>query len=169
MYMHLAPQGTAKLNFPGFQEILDFTATGSEASKSVTVDGDTDKEYIVYVRNLGVNEINITLNGATTDYGRQYIVNNAGSVTAARNTTAWIAYVHGIGEVIGTLSTPKGLQKLWTSSHNAYTSGTTVGVSMLFHMTYNSTANVTSIDFASSAGNMASGSRITVYARRSNV
>ena len=43
----------AKISFPGFQKIFDFTSAGSEAAVNVPVDGDTDKEYKVVIRNTG--------------------------------------------------------------------------------------------------------------------
>ena len=71
----LSPQGTSKLNFPGFQEILDFTATGSEASVSVAVDGDTDKEYIIDIRNTSTTWFTIRFNNNSgANYGDQNLL-----------------------------------------------------------------------------------------------
>jgi hypothetical protein len=169
MQVKLNPLG--KINFPGFQEILDFTSAGSEASVSVTVDGDTDKEYRIVVSNVGSQNLWLRLNNDSTAdiYGRQYIYNNAGTITAARGTLNYlfISYNSGYGEA--SLLTPSGLIKTMYKTTHLYSSGTTVGGTIIDGFSYNSTSNITSLDFLMASGNFTSGTRITVYARRSNV
>jgi hypothetical protein len=176
MYAKLNPtRGTVdakgKLNFPGFQEILDFTSAGSESSVSVTVDGDTDKEYKIVVRNTTAQVIALLLNNDNTaaHYGFQYLDNTAGSVTAARTTAALIYTAYALGLCNVSLLTPTGFLKTAFTSQGIYTSGTTINQYNMFGQVWNSTANVTSLDFSPASGNFTSGTRITVYARRSNV
>jgi hypothetical protein len=166
-----ATTSVATINFPGFQEILDFTSVGSESTVSVTVDGDTDKEYIICVFNLSGDTIDMKLNndgGAV--YGRQGLDNAGGSISAFRNTgqTTGLRVVgatKGLG--ICRLLTPSSLVKvLWMQSMNT-TSGTTVYDALLMPCVYNSTSNITSLYFyLTGGGNFTAGTRITVYARR---
>jgi hypothetical protein len=172
MQAKLNPTGSAKINFPGFQEILDFTSAGSESSVSVTVDGDTDKEYIICANNTDTGEvILLRLNNDSTanKYGRQYIYNNAGTITSARQTDASFRLTRILGLGVFNLLTPTGFLKtgFWISP--AYTSGTTIGNILIEGLSFNSTSNVTSLDFLMESGNFTSGTRITVYCRRSNV
>ena len=166
----LNPQPTARLNFPGFQEILDFTSAGSESSVSVTVDGDTDKEYKIIIRNLTSQQIYIRPNNdsGATNYGYQYLLNNAGTITAARNVTTSIFPTGTLSEDTYTFLTPTGFLKTAFNDRNGYTSGTTIGLFLVAGSVWNSTSNVTSLDFVSASGNFTTGTRITVYARRSN-
>jgi hypothetical protein len=165
--------GNGKLNFPGFQEVLDFTATGSESSTSCTVDSNTDKEYIILVRNVatGTSSVLLKLNndGTAGNYGYQYLYNASGSITAARATSN--AYFMGESAYktlsVKHLLTPNGFTKILWNCLNEYSSGTTVGNNSVFGYVHNTTSNITSIDFASSSGNFTSGTRIVVYARRS--
>jgi len=48
-----------------------------------------------------------------------------------------------------------------------YSSGTTMGGMGIYAMAWNSTANVTTLDFYPSGATFVADSRITVYARRS--
>lgn len=169
MQAKLNPYNDAKISFPGFQRILDFTATGAESTKSVAVDGDTDKEYRIVVRNLGASSMSLRLNGDTgSKYGSQNIVNNGGSIAAARVVTTYFtpAINTSIGEM--TLLTPSGFIKTGTSFVSRYTTGTTMDYKFDQGVSFNETANITSLDFfdlASAA--WTAGTRITVYARRS--
>jgi hypothetical protein len=159
-----------KINFPGFQEILDFTSAGSESSTSVTVDGDTDKEYICVVRSLTAGDILMRLNNDSTSgkYGRQYIYNNAGTISAGRATaTEWGISPAWVGMAVINLLTPTGFLKTCFRSYLDYTSGTTISHTFQDGYVFNSTSNVTSLDFLAGSGNFTSGTRIVVYARRS--
>jgi hypothetical protein len=165
----LKPLG--KLNFPGFQRILDFTATGSESSVSVAVDGDTDKEYTVIGRNLNSsNAFRLYLNNDTgANYGFQYLDNNSGTLTAAQGTTAFSGFFHPLGISNFTLLTPSGLIKSLYSHRCQYGSGTTVTTLNLQGNIYNSTSNIISLNFITDSGNFTAGTRIIAFARRSNV
>lgn len=160
-----------KLNFPGFQEILDFTSAGSESSVSVAVDGDTDKEYKIVFRNLTSVTCYMRLNGDTgaSAYGYQQLQNDNGTITASRGTTSVMSFFNALSNNIYTLLTPTGFVKTGFAERNLYTSGTTMrGVVGIGH-SYNSTSNITAISFFTDSGNFTAGTRITVYARRSNV
>jgi hypothetical protein len=164
------PNTIAKLNFPGFQEILDFTATGSESSVSVTVDGDTDKEFVIVLAPLGVG-IGLRLNNDSTagKYGYQYLQNSVGSIAAGRGTgTFFYALQPATGTYVAHLLTPSGFIKTSFVRNGQYTTGTTISDFNCIGESFNSTANITSLNFFSGS-NWTSGTRITVYARRSNV
>jgi hypothetical protein len=159
-----------KLNFPGFQEILDFTSAGSESSVSVTVDGDTDKEYKIFIRNLSSSaQMSLYLNNdKTTAYGYQYLLNNAGSISAYRGASTTIFQISFLGINEATLLTPQGFIKTCFFMNGQYSSGTTMVISYINGRSYNSTSNITSLNFESDTGNFTAGTCITVYARRSN-
>jgi len=174
MQAKLNPQFVAattkgKLNFPGFQEIFDFTAAGGEASTSVTVDGDTDKEYLIYCRDIEADYVSLRLNNDSTAnvYGRQYLLNDGGAINAARGTANQMYICEPYGESFMSLLTPTGFLKTVSSACYNITSGTTVDE--VFHQvwSYNSTSNITSLDFLMESGNFTAGTRIMVYARRS--
>ena len=166
----LNPVGTAKLNFPGFQEILDFTSAGSESSVSVTVDGDTDKEYKIVYRSAGSDQTVLRLNNDSTAniYGRQYILNDAG-ISAGRSTDSGFSMSWTTGLLTFSLLTPTSFIKTLFFDFNRWSSGTTISFFGLQGWSYNSTSNITSLNFLTTSGNFTSGTRITVYARRSNV
>jgi hypothetical protein len=169
MQCKLNPNSSVKVNFPGFQEILDFTSAGSESSVSVTVDGDTDKEYKIVIRGIGADLVWLRLDGATSGYGSQYLMNNAGTITSARATNGALIEAGAYNIIEGSLLTPTGFIKTFFSSEIRYSSGTTIGLTFTSGWAYNSTSNITTMDFIASNPNFASGTRITVYARRSNV
>ena len=169
MQVKLNPQGTAKLNFPGFQEILDFTSAGSEASVSVAVNGDVDKEAKIYIRNLSSAQvINVTLNTGLS-YGQQYLQNSAGTITAAQATDATIMTCGLLALAEETILLPAGFVKTGFQTDNRYTSGTTIGLLKLMGLVANSTDNITSIVFTPASGNFTADTRIYVGVRRSNV
>lgn len=163
--------GTAfgSLNFSCFQEILDFTATGSESSTSVAVDGDTDKEYKIVVRNLdSADAVNLLLGGDTTTYGYQRLTNTAGTIAAARDTSeATIGVCPALSLTEMSLSAPSGFIKTLFLTQLTYTSGTTMANFNIYGYSYDGTATFTSLDFSSASGNFTAGTRITVFARRS--
>lgn len=161
-----------KISFPGFQEILDFTATGSESSVSVAVDGDTDKEYIILSRLSVTSGVKILLNNDSgNNYGDQYLLNNAGSISAARQTPSYMTGMDAsksLSEIV--LRTPASFIKTAKTTTIVYSSGTTISQYYTSGESWNNTANVTEIKFNTySGGNYATGDRIVVYARRSNV
>ena len=160
-----------KLNFPGFQEILDFTSAGSESSVSVAVDGDTDKEYKIVTRYGGGENITLKLNNDSTTsiYGEQRLANGAGTVSAARYTRAFmlVGLYQGMG--VMTLLTPTGFIKTSFMEAQYWQTGTNVNSYWASGQVYNSTSNITSLVFSlDNASNFPSGTRITVFARRSS-
>lgn len=162
----LNPYNDAEISFPGFQRIHDFTATGSESSTSVTVDGDTDKEYRIVVRGLqDAGNITLRLNNDATagKYGRQYLLNQAGTISAGRSTGTGMIVGAAKGINIISLLTPSGFIKTSFFEDNTYTSGTTMANIIRTGWSFNSTSNVTSLDFIFS---FTAGTRIVVYARR---
>jgi len=168
MQAKLNPLG--KVNFPGFQEILDFTSAGSEASVSVTVDGDTDKEYRILIRNLDSSDaVNMLIGADTSTYGFQSLTNTGGTIAAARDTSeATIIMCPGLSLCEATLLAPSGFIKTLFLNQSTYTSGTTIANYNLRGYSYDGTATFTSLDFSSASGNFTAGTRITVYCRRSN-
>lgn len=166
----LNPVGTAKINFPGFQKIADFTSTGSESTFNVTVDSDVDKEYHIYCRDFDATDlIYLRLNGDSgNNYGAQYI-DLTSSVTSARGVNSYLFNCNTLGIFHGILLTPTGLIKTMFQSHSTYASGTTISSIDFYGRSWNNTAKVTSLNFLSAAGNWAAGTRIVVYARRSQV
>lgn len=162
----LNPTNYAKISFPGWQLVSSFTSAGAESSLAVTVAGDTDKEYWVYVSNkASSNSIFVRLNNDSgTNYGYQYVDNNAGTITASRGTLSglWTANT----EFFMFLQCPTSLLKEATIQYFKYSTGTTISFSGSLNAVYNSTSNITSINFVSASGNFTSGTRITVYARR---
>lgn len=159
-----------KINFPGFQEILDFTATGSESSVSVSVNGDTDKEYKIVIYNPSATKsIQFQLNNDTgSNYGTQYIRNSSGSLSAARGTNAYMSVAATLELMVCTMLTPTGFIKTCYASRPRYASGTTMQDLIEEGNSWNNTANVTLIKFTEYAGGtMDAGTRIVVYARRS--
>ena len=167
MQAKLNPFNNAKISFPGFQSILDFTATGAESTKSVAVDGDTDKEYIIQTRTLG-RICDVNLNADTgANYGHQYLYNNAGTISSARSTTATLWGSFAVGLQTYRLLTPSGFIKTAYSEQTSYSSGTTIDGYFALGYVYNSTANITAINFTGRGGVFTAGTRITVFARRS--
>ena len=171
MRSKLNPQGTSKINFPGFQEILDFTATGSESSVALTVDGDVDKEYRITIRNTSTTDsvcLRINNDSTANRHGRRYLQNYLGTITSNQNTgTFWyLGFVGGSG--ITEVLTPTGLIKTCFTQSNNYASGTTIENCYIAGNSFNSTANVTLLYFLMSSGAFPTGTRITIYARRSN-
>ncbi len=159
----------AKINFPGFQEILDFTATGSESSVSVTVDGDTDKEYIVDIRNTDAsNYVYFRLNADSgANYGYHYIANVGGTISAARATgQTFFMFSAPLENAQLKVLSPSGLIKTCFELNGRYSSGTTMARCQLFGHCYNSTSNITSLDFSSDATEWTAGTRIYVGVRR---
>jgi hypothetical protein len=161
-----------KINFPGFQEIADFISDGTESSFSLAVDGDTDKEYKIEIRSGGAEWICMRLNNdaKSGNYGRQYLQNSGGSITAARLANETYMYLGGgAGSGQASLLTPVGFPKTVFDSFIYNVSGTTVGNFSIQGWTYTPTANVVSLDFMPDTNvNFSAGTRITVYARRSN-
>jgi hypothetical protein len=158
------------LAFPDFDKILDFTSAGSESSTSVNVNGDTDLEYKIIANNLDADYYTVRLNDDTTlaNYGGQYLINSAGTISAWRGTTGYILPVNALTLTDATILTPAGFTKTCFRIENRYTSGTTIGLSGEWGLVWNSTANVTKISFVMSSGNFTSGTRIIVYRRRVN-
>lgn len=161
--------GGAATPFPDFDKILDFTSDGSDSSVSVSVDGDTDKEYKVLIRSTDADHVWIRLNSDTgTNYGFEYLDNTSGSLAAANTAlSSWyVTLADGIGQV--TLLTPTGLTKTGFQNLGQRSTGTTVIEYRSSGFSYNSTSNITAINFLMSSGNFASGTRIIVYARKVN-
>lgn len=140
------------------------------SSVSVTVDGDTDKEYKILINNPSTGaQINLRLNSDSgTNYGYQYLLNNAGSISAARSSSTNMIYCPATTKTLTvyTLLTPSGMVKTGFEEHGWWSSGTTISVNYYYGFVWNSTANVTTLAFSANSGNFASGTRITVYARR---
>lgn len=166
----LNPQNGAKISFPGFQEIFDFTSDGTSGSTSCTVDGNTDKELILLIRNFQVDElINVFLNNDQTgaNYGRQYLYNSTGSLSAGTGTGAPICDAKGMSKF--SILVPSSMLKTIFNVRPFYSSGSTLTSFMIDARSWNNTANVTSLNFlCASSANFTAGTRITIYARRSN-
>jgi hypothetical protein len=161
----------AGCSFPDFDKILDFTSAGSESSVSVAVNGDVDKEYQVIVRNpSGSANVYTRLNNDSgSNYGHQYLLNDTGTVVASRpaaNTILTNTQASNLSNEV--IIAPTGFIK--TSFHRRflYVSGTSLEGLYLYGNSYNSTSNITSINFVSSSGNFTAGTRIIVYRRRVN-
>lgn len=140
------------------------------SSVSLTVDGDTDMEYVIEARNLDANDrVGLRLNNDSTAgiYGLQYLQNNAGTITAARATEAVMYITDDLGRGSLTISTIKGFTKFLLHNVSGYTSGTTIPTLRLFGRVYNSTSNITSLDFLSESGNFTAGTNIRVLGRKS--
>lgn len=157
-----------KISYPGYQEILDFLAAGGESSTSVTVDGDVDQAYKIYVRTTdSAQSLGLVLNGDSSNiYGVQYLQNDAGTITAARATFTkfYCGNIKGTGEYA--LLTPANLPKQFFGQSMYWTSGSAVDRGLVEAKVYNSTSNITSLTFAMDTGTFDAGVRITVYARR---
>ena len=135
---------------------------------SVAVDGDVDKEYFVYVRGLGSAGVYLKFNNST-DLGRQYLINSAGSISAGRTTIGYIDLGAGNHIAEARILTPAGFQKTADSKYARFSSGTTIDYYANVGQVWNSTDNVTSLDFFLSSGDFTAGDRIWVGVRRSNV
>ena len=162
--------GDGAVAFPDFNKILDFTSVGGESSVDVNVDGDTDKEYKMVIRSTSTSaSVLININSASTSiYGRQYLYNVSGSLSATRDTTNFTALLL-LSEGDGTLLTPTGFQKTIFFSSGKRISGTTMAEYYTYCGTWNTTSNVTSINFTmASPENFVTGTRIIVYARKVN-
>lgn len=156
------------INFPGFQKIADFIATGNESSFSVDVDGDTDKEYYIYGMNLS-QICDVTLNkDSGSNYPYKYVFNNAGTLSTAGDVTGCVVGVTANSIFSINLICRPGILKMSFSHAANYTSGTTINTGTVYASSWNNTANITSITFTGRSGNFGSGTRISVYARRSN-
>jgi hypothetical protein len=166
----LQPQG--KVEFDGYQELMNWTSAGSESSVALTVDGDTDMEYVIECRNLKVasnSGLYCRLNNDSTAniFGFQYIFNSAGTITAARGTTNlgfFVSTQGGYGAV--KVSTIDGFLKFSQQQIGECSSGTDVTKLFLTGFSYNSTYNITSLDFLIESGNFTAGTNIRVLGRR---
>lgn len=160
------PQPQGEVEFYGYKELMNWTSAGSESSVSLTVDGDTDMEYVIETRNLTGQYILLRLNNASSNYGRQFIANTAGTITAARQTLTYIlgCYALSFNRII--ISTINGFPKFITQANQIYTSGTTISNFHLIGDVYNSTDNITSLDFICNSGNFTAGTNIRVLSRR---
>lgn len=140
------------------------------SSVSLTVNGDVDKEYKFLVLALATKYVYFTLNGdAGANYGIQLIENDSGTISAAKATgqpSLLTGFPLGLGET--SLFTPVGLVKTSYSNYCMYTSGTTMRIFTLRGGVYNSISNITSITFIPDSGNFTAGTRIIVFARRTN-
>lgn len=164
----LQPQG--EVEFDGYQELMNWTSAGSESSVSLTVDGDTDMEYVIESRNLDVDDrVGLRLNNDSTAgiYGLQYILNSSGTITAARGTEAVMFITDDLGRGSVTISTINGFTKFLLNNVSGYTSGTTIPTLRLFGRVYNSTNNIISLNFISESGNFTAGTNIRVLGRKS--
>lgn len=143
--------------------------TDSYATYNLAVDGDTDKEFVIDLFNTNASQyIRMRLNNSTTNNGFQYILNSAGTISANRGTPAYIYGSQYVGESNIVLLTPTGYSKTLQDITCEYSSGTTVSKIIVSGWVYNSTANITSIDFDMSSGNFTAGTRIYVGVRRSS-
>ena len=161
----LQPQG--KVEFDGYQELMNWTSAGSESSVSLTVDGDTDMEYVIEARNLNPTySISMRFNNDSgNNYGYQRLLNSGGSISANRNSGSACNLAMESCYSIKTLSVLNGLIKIDNMFNNTYSSGTTIGLLILWGFVYNSTSNITSIIFATE-GNFTAGTNIRVLGRR---
>jgi hypothetical protein len=133
------------------------------------VDGDTDKEYKIVCMNMNASySVQVQLNNAATSYGYHNLFNSAGSISSGRNSTGVLtSFYYGVTEF--TLLTASGIVKMGYTANPFYGTGTTVDSLFLWGNNYVTTGNITLMNFFSNTGNFTSGTRITVYARRSNV
>jgi len=165
MQCRLAPYNNAKISFPGFQEILDFTSAGSESSVSVTVNGDVDKEYVIYARPTATSVFALINNdGAVGNYGTQGLQNSGGSISAGRLTNddfMFLFYSGGFAYLKTGIGITTGFQ-----TNTTWDSGTTISLALLAGKSWNSSSNITSLDFVPDDATFSSGTRISVYARR---
>jgi hypothetical protein len=160
----------AAVQFPGFQEIFDFTSAGGEASVTATVASDTDKEYIIYQYGVEATNLQVRFNADTgNNYGFQDIENNSGTISAARGATSKIYGRLASGKAGGFIHiiAPTGLIKTAFSMDCGYTSGTTMGSFYIVGGSWNNTAQITAITILPGTGTFSAGSRIVIYARRS--
>ncbi len=170
MQVKLNPINNARISFPGFQEIADFTFTGAQSSLAVPVNGDTDLEYkIMIFYNDTAQDMYMRLNNDSgANYGSQLLRNNNGTITASRSTadssfafTLATSTNASLAQI--DLLTPAGFVK--TMSYQS-----DVQSSLLIDLNgfvYNSTSNITSLNFGTNASFFTAGTRIAVYARRS--
>ena len=155
-------------SLPDFDKILDFTSAGGEAS--VSVDVTDDLEYKIITRNTdNTDGILLYLNAINTGtkYGRQYIRNNAGTITAARSTLDYSAGPK-LSEGTSTLLAPSGFLRTYFTESTTYTSGTTMSDMFVQGYSLNDTTALTSMTFYMSASTFTAGTRIIVYRRRQN-
>jgi hypothetical protein len=163
----LNPVAGARINFAGYQKILDFTATGSEASKSVAVNGDVDNEYMILMYCSSASAtIYARLNQASTGYGQQNINNTSGSITSSSSAYSAMGICSPLSTATLRCLTPQGLIKTGVNNVLVYSSGTTITSYQIYGTCYNIVTNVFSLDFTMSSGNFVSGTRIVVFARR---
>lgn len=166
----LQPQG--KVEFDGYQELMNWTSAGSESSVSLSVDGDTDMEYVIEARDLtaGNDSIRLRLNNDSTAgiYGRQFLYNNAGTISSGRDTdTSWVI-TSKYSNTYATISTINGFIKFYKSFIGMQTSipSTAINEVVLQGCSYNSTSNITSLVFFPHTGNFTAGTNIRVLGRR---
>jgi hypothetical protein len=161
----------AKLNFPGYQEIFDFLSVGGETSVPCFVDSDTDKDFIIYTRNTNSSyTILLRLNSdAGANYGQQQGYDYQGTIYAGRNTNLTALNINASypSASIGSLIAPVGGTKKLICQDLLYVSGTTIDLTRKVVGVWNNTASINLFTFLMSTGNFTAGTRITVFARRS--
>lgn len=151
----------------------DFTPPTSEytdsyATYNLAVDGDTDKEYLINARNLSARSILLNINyQAVNLFGRQYIYNSAGTIGATRDT-ANLTICTTLSASRSVVKTPASLQKTILVEFARFTTGTTIEQYFVSGGAWKSTDAVGALNFSlHSTGIFTAGTRITVYARRS--
>lgn len=162
------PINDAKISFPGFQRIKDFTSAGGESSVSVVVDGDTDKEYIIYIRNLdSTNSVDMLIGADTSTYGFQYMQNAAGTVSAARDASeSTIILCPPLSMADVYILSSAGFIKTIFTRYATFSSGTTISNIRNSGYSYDGTANFSTLDFSPSSGTFTAGTRIVAFVRR---
>jgi hypothetical protein len=167
-YSNLAAMGVGGAD-PNIEKLLDYTCTGSDASVTLTVAGNTDLEYYLIINNLNTSQqINVTLNGDTaSNYGDQYLGNLSGSIVAQRTTNfATIINTPVTSSAFFNISTTNGFQAYALLEDTRWSSGTTISGCLIRSRVWNNTAQVTSITAAIGSGNFTANSRIIIYGRR---
>jgi len=163
--------GALSQPFPDFDKILDFTSAGAESSTSVNVLSNTDKEYkIMIFLPTDASYIRIRLNNDSGgNYGSQSLINAAGTISASRGTSNTdIGEAFTYGWFTTTILAPTGFIPTSFAEWSVYSSGTTMTPYRLWGASWNSTSQITTLDFVHNSGNFPSGTRIIAYKRRVN-
>ncbi len=171
MQVKLQPNNDAKISFPGFQRILNFTSV-NESSLSVPVNSDTDLEYLIFIFS-NTTDFDMRFNfDSGNNYGSQYIKNNAtdvftGPIAARATGQSSCASITGSSSsaiTIINILAPVGFIKTVITENCSYTSTTVIEQQTNRAYVYNSTSNLTSINFVNM--DSTAGTNILIYARR---
>lgn len=155
--------------------IYETDVVSSATSINVSgLDGDTDKEYMIFARFVGAGSYYLRPNGDsnTANYFNQYLAGNNGTASAGRNATEQGLFMTAASSNLGVsksfLYAKSGLQRVMLTELSQQISSTVVLDNETSNAVWNNSAsNITSLlIYCTNASGIGAGSHIEIWARR---